>query len=189
MATKTSSPQTILPYDLLHRLEAIKALSDLLNLTQGQKVEAIRLTVPEYSEVLQVLGFTTERVLPINKKPAFKGCRAVGGVLNEDVLEENIGLNTLSLTKLLKRYEIRLKPNTALKILVQEGLLTTQKAEKWYEWNAGLYQQKLIYKVTPLGSHFGRNVYPKSNSKDSNPVWYEDKFPEMIEQFFHEHTK
>lgn len=81
---------------------------------------------------------------------------------------------TFSMTALVKKFGVTLSVQTINRKLVDKGILKelTRKSRTKGE--------KKFYSVTEIGKVYGENLQSPQNPLETQPHWYEDKFPDLI---------
>ena len=85
---------------------------------------------------------------------------------------------TAALTTLLKRHGLNLSAAKVNKMLAAAGLLEEEKrpSSKTPEVS------RKFWSITQAGLAFGKNVTNEKNQLETQPHWYESKFPELCEK-------
>ena len=81
---------------------------------------------------------------------------------------------TFSMTALVKKFGVTLSVQTINRKLVEKGILKelTRKSRTKGE--------KKFYSITEVGKVYGENLQSPQNPLETQPHWYEDKFPDLI---------
>jgi len=118
-------------------------------------------------------------------------------ILMTETLYKDLGLNTnylpkysdenhsVSLSSLLKKFDVGMSANKFNKLLVEKGFLEilTRKSSKTKENEKG--EKTPIYKefksITKKGEEFGSNKVSTQNQLQTQPHYFENKFQELLE--------
>ena len=118
-------------------------------------------------------------------------------ILMLETLYKDLGLNTnylpkysdenysVSLSSLLKKFNVGMSANKFNKILIEKGFLEilTRKSSKTKENDKG--EKIPIYKefksLTEKGLEFGKNMISPQNQRETQPHYFENKFEELLE--------
>ena len=82
---------------------------------------------------------------------------------------------TFSVTELLKRHGIKMATHKFNEALHDAGLLEQAQRKSA---NGGY---KKFWSVTSYGQQYGKNVTSASNPRETQPHWYEARFPDLLE--------
>lgn len=80
---------------------------------------------------------------------------------------------TSSLSDLLKKFNAGLSAQAANRKLVEKGILEHCKRKS----SKG---EKMFLSITKNGEAFGKNLVSPQNPRETQPHWYEDKFPDLL---------
>lgn len=83
---------------------------------------------------------------------------------------------TLSLSALLKQYGIRLTANQAYHQMVKLGIV--EQRERYSR--TGINNIKKFWSLTAKGCMFGKNITSPANPRETQPHFFESRFPELL---------
>ena len=83
---------------------------------------------------------------------------------------------TLSLSALLKQYGIRLTANQAYHQMVKLGIV--EQRERYSR--TAINNIKKFWSLTAKGCMFGKNITSPANPRETQPHFFESRFPELL---------
>lgn len=83
---------------------------------------------------------------------------------------------TLSLSALLKTHGIRLTANQAYHLMARAGIVDQKERQS----RSGLNGVKKFWSVTAKGCLYGKNITSPANPRETQPHFFESKFPELL---------
>ncbi|EGP8215502.1 KilA-N domain-containing protein [Escherichia coli] len=83
---------------------------------------------------------------------------------------------TLSLSALLKQYGIRLTANQAYHLMVKLGIV--EQRERYSR--TAINNIKKFWSLTAKGCMFGKNITSPANPRETQPHFFESRFPELL---------
>lgn len=157
---QVSKPAPTIQYSPKDVVEFADALARSLNVEGSGKLNMLRVS-------LETTGHKSLiTLLPAYAVDAPDGSAAVSSS------------TTAALTTLLKRHGLNLSAAKVNKMLAAAGLLEEEKrpSSKTPEVS------RKFWSITQAGLAFGKNVTNEKNQLETQPHWYESKFPELCEK-------
>lgn len=152
-----AAPNAPVNNPVAQELEALEVLARFLNVAPSGKITMARCYLEHAAPALLP-------ALPGYAVDAPQGAIAAGS-----------SAVTFSATDLLKRHGIKMATHKFNEALEEVGLL--QQAQR-KSANGGY---KKFWSVTIDGERFGKNVTSASNPRETQPHWYEARFPDLLE--------
>lgn len=130
-------------------------------------------------QVLDMLiSYQKERGFPpTNQEVAtMLGYRSVNAAVEHLRALEKKGVITLSLSALLKQYGIRLTANQAYHQMAKLGIV--EQRERYSR--TAINNIKKFWSLTAKGCMFGKNITSPANPRETQPHFFESRFPELL---------